>query len=147
MVRHLYNIAAADLAALRGDSAAAEEVYREALALPAIGEPLRREVAWRLALLRNTRGEFAEALRGLDSSFDCDSWTAEALASRAISYRNLGARAFGIEKIYEDLVAAEPPKGVEGPDVVPIFRANPSYPQEAMRRGLGRRRPYAVDGG
>ena len=68
--RAILAIPRADLATLRGDNAAAEGVYREAVALPAIGDSLRREVVWRLALLLNTRGEFAEALRGLDSSFD-----------------------------------------------------------------------------
>ena len=146
----------AELAMLRGDSATAEEVYRATLALPAIGESLRREITRRLAFVLSTRGEFAEVLRLFDPT-KCGGWTADALALRAVAYESLGAGTFAKENYeaairlyelegravpavfqarYETLLAADAPNVVEGPDVVPLFRANPQYPEGAMRRGL-----------
>lgn len=155
--RALLAMPRAEVANLRGDTAAAVTIYREALTLPAIAMGLRRDLAWRLALVLNARGEFADALRVFDANVGCDNWTAEALGMRAIAYENLGARTFALENFeaamrlyasegrpapavfqsrYEALLIAEAPETEEGGDVVPLARRNPDYPQRALERGI-----------
>jgi TonB family protein len=150
--RALLAIPRADIATQSGDSAAAIAIYREALALPASGEFAWRQITWRLAALLNARGEVAETLR-LISSTQCERWTAEVWALRAIAYQDLGARTFALEsfqaamKLYElegrpvpgtfqerhtTLLAAEAPETPEGPEPVAFFRQNPAYPQSAL---------------
>jgi TonB family protein len=123
--------------------------------LPAIGEFARRQVTWRLAALLNARGEVAETLRVVGST-ECERWSAEEWALRAIAYQDLGARTFALESFraalrlyelegrpvpatfqerYQTLLAADAPEKVEGADIVPIFRQNPSYPERALQNG------------
>jgi TonB family protein len=153
--RALLAIPRGELAALRGDSAAAVGIYRDALSAPAITVAVLRELTWRLAAVLNTRGEFSETLRLL-ASIECDRWTAEALALRAVAYQNIGARALAVEDFeaamrlyelegralpaafkgyYEALLAAETPEPIPGTDIVPLVRLNPDYPERALRRG------------
>ena len=75
--RGLLAITRAELAMLREDSGTAVAIFREVRALPELSDPLQREITWRLALLHNSRAEFAETLR-LSASIGCDKWTPEA---------------------------------------------------------------------
>jgi TonB family protein len=154
--RALLAIPRAELGMLREDSATAVQIYRDALAGPALGESIRRQITWRLAFVLNTRRDFAEALRALPSS-DCASWTADAWGMRAIAYQNVGARSYALEnfdaalKLYElegravpaaihdshqAVLASETPAEQEGEDIVPIVRANPDYPTRALEQGV-----------
>ena len=153
--RALLAIPRAELATLREDSVSAVESYRETLALPGVNEALRRDLTWRLVLVLDTLHNFAAALRALASS-GCDNWTADAWALRAIAYQNLGARTFALEnfeaalRLYElegravpaaihdshqAVLAAEAPEGIVGPDIVPLVRVNPNYPERALQNG------------
>lgn len=144
----------AELANLRGDDGTAMAIHREALALAEVEPGLRREIATRLTLILNARGEPAEALRVADAVFGCDNWTGDALGLRAIAYENLGARTFALEnfaaafRLYErekravpeafmkrqkELEATEPRKPVEGTDLVLFVSGNPDYPASALR--------------
>jgi TonB family protein len=153
--RALLAIPRAETATLRSDSAAAVAIYEEALALPAIGEFAWRQITWRLAALLNARGEYAETLRMIGSA-ECEKWTAEAWALRALAYKGLGAHNFALESFkaamklyelegravpptfqegYQSLLAAEASEVLEGNDIVPISRPNPNYPSRALQNG------------
>jgi TonB family protein len=153
--RALLAIPRAELAMLREDSATAVEIYRDALAAPTLNDSVKHQLIWRLAFVLNTRRDFAGALRALALS-DCDGWTAEAWGLRAIAYQNLGARTFALEnfeaalKLYalegravpaavndshQAVLAAEAPREMEGDDIVPLVRANPAYPDRALKNG------------
>jgi TonB family protein len=153
--RALLAIPRADIATQRNDGDAALAIYREAIALPASGEFAWRQISWRLAALLNARGEFAETLR-LFGSAECERWTAEAWALRALAYQGLGARALALEsfqasmklyelegrpmpatfqELHEALVAAEAPAQSEGDDLVPLVHSPPGYPERALKNG------------
>jgi TonB family protein len=152
----LLAIPRAELATLRGETATAEEIYRETIRLPAIGGTVQREIAWRLAFVLSSRGELAEALR-VFGSIGCDSWSAEALTVRAITYEGLGARTLALENYeaakrlydlegravpaaletrYQELLAAEAPKPIDGTDRIALSMRNPDYPERALQRGV-----------
>jgi TonB family protein len=153
--RALVAIPRAELAMLREDSATAVQIYRDALAAPALDESVRRQITWRLAFILNTRQDFAEALRALPSG-DCASWTADAWGLRAIAYQNLGARTYALENFeaalrlyelegravpaairdsHEAVLASEAPAQLVGDGIVPIARPNPDYPARALEQG------------
>ena len=153
--RALLAIPRAELAMLREDSATAVQVYRDALAAPALSESVRRQLTWRLVFVLNARHDFAEALRALPPS-DCVSWTADAWRLRAIAYQNLGAWTYALQnfeaaiKLYElegravpaairdsqqAVLASEAPAQFDGDDIAPIVRTNPEYPARALEKG------------
>jgi TonB family protein len=152
----LLAIPRAELETLRGESATAEETYRETARLPAIGATLQREIAWRLAFALSSRGELAQALR-VFGSVACDAWSGEALTVRALTYEGLGARTLALEDYqaakrlydlegkgvpaaletrYQALLAKEAPKPIDGTDRIALSAGNPDYPQRALQRGV-----------
>jgi TonB family protein len=155
--RAVLAIPRATLANLRGD-VNASDIYREALALPAVNEPLQLEIATRLAIALNAQGRFADALRVFGARFGCDDWTAEALAVRALAYETLGGRALALESYeaarrlyeiqgrampaalaerYRTLAETELPAPAAGTDRTLLTRnGNPSYPERAIKDGL-----------
>lgn len=146
----------AALATSRGDVDAAVAIYEEARGLTDIDAALRRDIAYRIALIMSSKRNYAAAIRVLTTSFSCDTWTANALAVRAMAYQGLwrddlaidnlaGALRLyelegtpapaGLEKNHEHLLANGQRTFPEGNGPFPASKVPPNYPPDSMSRG------------
>jgi TonB family protein len=109
----------ADVAELRGDHDAAAKLFREALEKPTLGAVVKSMVAVQYANTLFNANDYAGALRVLDAGVACETWTAQALVTRAAAY----LRIFAPELAEANLDAATRLYRLEGREAPPIVKA------------------------
>jgi len=156
--------ARARVASLRKDHDDASELFRQALGGENVGPQAKAVIAQQYAANLLAQSDFASALRVLDAAFDCDTWTAQALVTRAAAYLRIfaaepalanleaAARLYGaagrapppeVETLRQQLAdarsareAAEAGDENAGTGLIPVLRLAPDYPRRALDRGL-----------
>ena len=81
----------AEVADARGDHDAAAKLFREALEKPSVGAVIRSMVALKDATALFDANDYAGTLRALDAGVACETWTAQALVTRAAAYLGIFA--------------------------------------------------------
>ncbi len=153
----------ADVIVAGGDAIEGSALY--ASALEAAESPIvRTTIAGKYARTLLNRRNPAAALRVLSEQFACESWTADALATRAIAYQWILVPELASENLDASLrlyrlSARDEPEGLQalreqidqaleqqrsmshqtGPntDPTPVYKPGPVYPSEAASRALG----------
>ncbi len=86
----------AEVASRRGNAAAASELFGEAVKQPMASRDAKGIMAQKYAAAVLAAGDPAGALKALVAAFDCASWTADALATRAAAYQRILAYALAM---------------------------------------------------